>query len=180
MMAASKVESDQAPQPAPLRIEPLREDHFERLHDVFDAVCREKRFLAFTHAGPREETFAYYRRILDGGETHVVALDGDRLVGWCDVLGQIAHARRHVGTLGMAVATSHRGRGVGRALIEAAIARATGRGLTRIELTVRADNVVAQRLYRSVGFVVEGTQVRGWCVEGQCFDLVAMARLGDG
>ena len=42
----------------PVHLEPLREDHFERLHDLFDAVCREKRFMAFTQAGPREQTFA--------------------------------------------------------------------------------------------------------------------------
>lgn len=160
-------------------LEPLREDHFERLHGLFDSVCRERRFMAFTHAGPREETFAYYARIVAAQETHFVAVRGAELMGWCDVLRQFAHARQHVGTLGMAVAATHRGRGVGRALIQAAVEHAGQRGLSRIELTVHAENTVAQALYRSIGFNVEGTQVRGWLIGERYFDVLAMARIVD-
>jgi putative acetyltransferase len=158
-------------------IEPLAAAHFDRLHDLFDAVCREERFMAFTQAGPREQTRAYYRGILDGGHTHVVALEGDALIGWCDVLPLHGQMRAHAGVLGMAVAAPARGLGVGTALIQAALQRATARGLTRIELTVHADNTVAQTLYRRHGFVHEGTQRRGWCLRGQYADVHHMARL---
>jgi ribosomal protein S18 acetylase RimI-like enzyme len=160
-------------------LEPLSTDHFEPLHELFDAVCREKRFLAFTHAGPQTETFSYYQGILDRAETHFVALSGNRVVGWCDVIRQFAHARQHVGTLGMAVAASQRGKGIGRALINQAIQHAGTRGLSRIELTVHAENKVAQALYESVGFVHEGIQRKGWCVDGVSFDVYSMARLSD-
>ena len=48
---------------------------------------------------------------------------------------------------------SARGRGVGRALMDAVIAfaRETGRG--RIELETAVDNAVARRLYESLGFI---------------------------
>lgn len=159
------------------RIEPLAEAHFDRLHDLFDAVCREERFMAFTQAGPREQTHAYYRSILDGGHTHLVASRGDALIGWCDVLPLHGQMRAHAGVLGMAVAAPERGRGVGTALIQAVIQRATARGLTRIELTVHAGNTVAQALYRRHGFEHEGTQRRGWCLRGQYADVHHMARL---
>lgn len=135
--------------------------------------------MAFTHAGPREETFAYYRRILQGQETHFVALLDDQVIGWCDVQRQVAHVKEHAGTLGMAVSARHRGQGVGRALIEAAISHASQRGLTRIELTVHSENTLAQALYRSVGFRPEGTQVRAWRIDGRYFDVLAMARIRD-
>ncbi len=160
-----------------LTIEPLNEAHFDRLHAVFDAVCRERRFMAFTQGGPREEARAYYLSILDAGDAHVVALRGNALLGWCDVLRQRPDARRHVGTLGMAVRADARGQGLGRALITAALAGADARGLTRVELTVHPDNQVAQRLYRSVGFVLEGVQRGGWRMDGRTGDLHAMARV---
>lgn len=166
--------------PIDLAIEPLHADHFERLHDLFDAVCRERRFMAFTHAGPREQTLAYYRQIVDGGQVHFVARRGSELLGWCDVLRQFAHTRQHVGVLGMAVAASARGQGVGRRLIEAALAEALARGLTRVELTVHVDNAVAQALYRSVGFETEGLLKRGWCLDGRYHDVWLMARLTEG
>lgn len=162
---------------ADLAIEPLHEDHFERLHGLFDAVCRERRFLAFTYAGPREQTFAHYRQILDGGHVHFVARRGDELLGWCDVLRQFPHVQQHVGRLGMAVAAAARGQGLGRRLIGAALAAATARGMTRVELTVHADNVAAQTLYRSVGFETEGLLRRAWCLDGQHHDVWLMARL---
>ncbi len=49
------------------------------------------------------------------------------------------------------------GRGVGRALMEAAVDLADNwLSLTRLELTVFADNAPAIRLYERVGFEVEG------------------------
>ena len=77
----------------------------------------------------------------------------------------------------MGVSAGERGKGVGKALIQAAIAKATERGLSRIELTVHSENKVAEALYTSVGFVHEGTQRRGWFLDGNHFDIHHMARL---
>ena len=160
-----------------LLIEALREQHFERLHHVFDAVCRERRFMAFAQAGPMEQTFSFYRSILAGGHSHFVAVQADRVLGWCDVLPTHGQMRAHVGTLGMGVAESSRGQGVGKALIQAALAGAWTRGLTRVELTVHSENRVAQALYRQMGFVQEGCMRKGWYLDGQYFDIHHMALL---
>lgn len=158
-------------------LEPLQETHFERLRLLFDAVCRERRFMAFTEAGPEEQTFEYYRNIVSGGHSHFVAVRDHQVLGWCDVLPLFGQMRKHVGVLGMGVAAGERGKGVGKALIQAAIARATERGLSRIELTVHSENSVAQALYKGVGFEHEGTQRRGWFLDGHHFDIHYMARL---
>ncbi|MDR0572960.1 MAG: GNAT family N-acetyltransferase [Tannerella sp.] len=50
------------------------------------------------------------------------------------------------------VMKEHRGKGVGRALLEAIVKIADERRCSRITLEVRADNQVAQCLYKSVGF----------------------------
>jgi len=158
-------------------IEPLCENHFQQLHELFDSVCKERRFMAFTEAGPKEQTFAYYRQIVAGGHAHFVAVRNTEVLGWCDVLPVVGQMRAHVGILGMAIASAERGKGIGKALIRAAIEKATGRGLSRIELTVHSANNVAQGLYRSVGFVHEGTQRQGWLLDGEYFDVHHMARL---
>jgi ribosomal protein S18 acetylase RimI-like enzyme len=161
----------------PMRFEPLHESHLDRLHVLFDSVCRERRFLAFTEAPPREQSFAYYRNVLDGGHVHFVALEGDALAGWCDILPLIGQMRSHAGVLGIAVGLPWRGQGVGRQLIETALAAADARGLARVELTVHSENVNAQALYRSVGFEMEGVHRRAWSLDGRFFDVFAMARL---
>ena len=45
-----------------------------------------------------------------------------------------------------------RGAGLGRALTEAVMERAAGRGCRRVELDVNSENTAALRLYRSLGF----------------------------
>jgi ribosomal protein S18 acetylase RimI-like enzyme len=52
----------------------------------------------------------------------------------------------------LVVAASHRGRGIGRALLRAAVARAHAAGAPCIRLSVQAGNIPAASLYASEGF----------------------------
>lgn len=63
--------------------------------------------------------------------------------------------------LTIAVAPSHRRRGLGRQLLDAAVAAATARGATTVWLEVRASNRAARAMYASAGFVAAGVR-RGY------------------
>src|SRR5262249_25682808 len=66
--------------------------------------------------------------------------------------------RRHVGSIGMAVRDDRQRRGVGSALMTAAIDLADRwLNLQRLELSVYTDNLAALALYRKFGFTIEGT-----------------------
>ncbi|WP_418318909.1 N-acetyltransferase family protein [Piscinibacter sakaiensis] len=160
----------------PFQIAALSEAHFVQLHAVADAVAREARYLAMTEAPPFQEAAAFYRSVLATGQCHV-ALDAGAVVGWCDVLPVFGESRRHVGVLGIGLAKECRGRGLGGALLRAAIDAAWARGLTRIELTVREDNGNARRLYEKAGFLHEGIHRRSFLVNGRYVDACAMALL---
>ena len=58
----------------------------------------------------------------------------------------------------MAVHPDHRRRGVGRRLVEEILEYANGLGLRRLWLSVHEDNYAAIRLYKRMGFEVEGTE----------------------
>ena len=60
----------------------------------------------------------------------------------------------------MAVDPRWRRRGVGRALMDRALAFAAARGARVVHLEVRASNVAAQTIYRGFGFEVTGTRQR--------------------
>lgn len=158
-------------------IVPLAEAHFEPLRRVLDAVAREKRFLALTQAPPPEPAHAFFRHILDNDLCHFVALLGQDVVGWCDILPTHGEARSHLGVLGIGLVPQARGRGLGARLMRAAIAKAWSQGLTRIELTVRTDNHNARSLYERLGFEHEGVNRRAFRIDGQYFDCHAMALL---
>jgi putative acetyltransferase len=66
--------------------------------------------------------------------------------------------RAHVGQLDMGVRDDWQGKGVGSALMRAALDLADNwLGLRRLELNVHADNERAIALYRKFGFEIEGT-----------------------
>ena len=75
-------------------------------------------------------------------------------------------------------ASDWRGRGVGAALLTAALDLASRRDSIRIELDVHADNRVAIALYEKFGFVREGVQSDGALIDGRFVDVVLMARVG--
>jgi len=80
----------------------------------------------------------------------------DEVLGTLTLRGMDLRAVEHVAVLGMAVAASARSRGVGTALLAAAIDWAHEVGLRRLELNTYAPNLAAQALYRRFGFVEEG------------------------
>ena len=78
----------------------------------------------------------------------------------------------------MAVAREWRGRGVGSALMAAAIDWARERGLHKLSLGVWPHNTAAIALYRKFGFVEEGRKVKQYRRKsGELWDTIEMGLL---
>ena len=156
---------------------PTSEPYFPGLYRALDIVAREKKFLVFLQAPPIEEALAFYRNIVANDLCQFVALEAEHVIGWCDILPTHGESRAHVGTLGIALLPQARCQGLGVRLMEAALAKASAQGLTRIELTVRTDNRNAKVLNERFGFCVEGVQRRSMLIDGAYHDAYAMALL---
>ena len=63
--------------------------------------------------------------------------------------------------LNLAIGPGHRGRGIGRALVDHALATFREQGVTTVYLEVRDSNGIAQRFYQGVGFKEVGRR-RGY------------------
>jgi ribosomal protein S18 acetylase RimI-like enzyme len=161
-------------QPPP-QIVPLGRQHLAGFHQAVDRVAREGRYLAMLEAPPFARTRRLVLDSLKDGGVHLVALVDQEVVGWCDLRLKSAATLRHSAILGMGVVAEHRHRGLGRRLLVEALARASN--LRRIELIVRADNTAAIALYRSCGFLVEGTCCSYLRHEGREYDALLMARV---
>ena len=100
-----------------------------------------------------------------------------RVVGWCDIRRETIPVYAHVGHLGMGLLPDHREQGIGERLLHAAIDAARAAAFERIELNVYGRNSRAAALYRKVGFVHEGTRVRGKKLDGEYDDVHDMGML---
>jgi putative acetyltransferase len=127
---------------------------------------------------PSAATYAKWIDDMPAGDYMLVAEIGGDVVG---NLGLHAAAksprRRHAGAVGMAVHDDFQRRGVGSALLAAALDLADNWiGYTRLELTVYTDNTAAVALYRKFGFDIEGTARAYALRNGAYVDAFMMAR----
>lgn len=93
-------------------------------------------------------------------------LDGERAIGYLAVDGDVAcglvgcfldgSEPPRATLISMWVAPSHRRKGVGRALVEAVLEWAAGRGAGTVRLMVTSENHAARRFYESLGFNLSG------------------------
>jgi len=160
-----------------VEIVPIGRRHIAAFREVLDGVARERRYLAILEAPPPARIRRFVLNNLRSGAPQFVALDAERVVGWCDITPRTHATLSHSGVLGMGVASSHRGHGIGARLLAATTEAALSRGLTRIELVVRADNGPAIALYGRFGFEAEGLLRRYMTVDGLYYDALQMARL---
>jgi ribosomal protein S18 acetylase RimI-like enzyme len=154
---------------AALEIRPAREDDRRPLALLFAAVAEERDGIASEPPVDVEARAASWT--LDGSLVATVDME---------IVGNIhVEPTRHgFGEIGMLVAREWRGRGVGSALLAAAIEWAREQGLHKLSLGVFAHNDAAIALYRKHGFVEEGRRVKHYRrASGELWDALDMGLL---
>jgi RimJ/RimL family protein N-acetyltransferase len=154
---------------AAFHVRPLREEDRLPLAHLYAAVAEER-----IHIGGEPPVDIERRAASWGIEGGFVAEADGELIGHLFVL----RSGHGFGEIGMHVARDWRGRGVGTALMEAAIAWAREQGLHKLSLSVFVHNEAAIALYRKLGFVEEGRRVKHYRRQnGELWDSLEMGLL---
>jgi RimJ/RimL family protein N-acetyltransferase len=157
-------------------VRPIRICDAPGYRKCLDSVAHEKRYLAQIEALPLERIEEFVRDSVEADAVQFVASNGDgRIVGWADIFPHWATALAHCGTLGMGVHADYRGKGIGARLLAACLDKALSKGITRVELQARADNVRAIRLYERAGFVAEARLRNAMRFDGVYYEAVQMS-----
>jgi ribosomal protein S18 acetylase RimI-like enzyme len=158
-----------------VQIVPISEEYIEGFHRCLDSVARERRFLGLVKAPPLESTREFVLSNISRNIPQYVAVEGGRVVGWCDISPNRREGFTHCGSLGMGVLRDYRGQGHGTRMMEDAILTAKENGIERVELEVYASNVPAIRLYEKRGYVHEGVKKKARKLDGKYDDILLMA-----
>lgn len=119
---------------------------------------------------------AWRKRLANARGAGFGAFDGETLAGIISFGREAAQKHAHQGSIGsFYVRPAYRGKGVGDALMAAALAEAA-RTVEQVTLTVTATNAGAIRLYERHGFAVVGTLPRSIRVNGVDHDELSMWR----
>jgi RimJ/RimL family protein N-acetyltransferase len=153
----------------PLQIRPADDEDRLSLAELFAEVAEERDGIA-TEPPVDVEAWAAKWSL----EETLVAIADAEIVGSLHV----ELSRFGFGEIGMAVAREWRGRGVGSALVAAAIEWARKRGLHKLSLSVFPHNAAAIALYRKFGFVEEGRRIKHYRrASGELWDSIEMGLL---
>jgi putative acetyltransferase len=121
------------------------------------------------------DTEAYLAKL--GPNTHLLVAEQNGIITGSASLDRHTGRRAHAGVIGIMVGDPYHGQGIGTALLTALLDLADlWLGLTRLELTVFADNSRAIALDQRLGFIQEG-HLRAYALRDGIFaDSLTMAR----
>ncbi|HZO44791.1 MAG TPA: GNAT family protein [Xanthobacteraceae bacterium] len=143
------------------------------------AIVAERLPVLFVRATPptlEQVAKMIARNTADERSALFVAVEKNAIIGMLDFSSLARPQRRHVGSFGMSVARSSRGRGIGTRLLRALYAFAKEHGYRKLELEVFATNGPAIVLYESHGFVHEGLRRGAVMVGEETVDLLLMGK----
>jgi L-amino acid N-acyltransferase YncA len=150
---------------ATLTIRAASRDDAAAVAEIYNEGIEDR--LATFETQPREP--AEIAVWLEDGLPFLVASDGDEIIGFARVSPYSEH--------GVYVARAARGRGAGRALLEAVCDEAERAGLYKLTSRVFTDNAASRAAHLAAGFEEVGVQRRHGRLDGRWKDCVLVERL---
>ncbi|MEN9560290.1 MAG: hypothetical protein RLZZ502_1501 [Pseudomonadota bacterium] len=143
-----------------------------------DTVARERLYFGLVEARPLPDTAKFIAECVSAGDRQFVAYDEDRgqVVGGADWHAETMVGFTHSCDLGIGLLQAYRGQGLGTQLLEACLAGARRTGFERMQLSTYSHNTPAIALYKKMGFIEEGRQVRARFLDGMYSDKILMAK----
>ena len=150
--------------------------HAESLHAILDQVAMERRWIGKVRSPGVDRIRSFIKANRESGHPHLIAVQGDRVLGWIDIIRYREKGAGHIGGLGMGLDPACRGMGLGTRLMEEALEAARTQGLLQVSLEVYANNQAGCRLYRRSGFEETVLRRRIRRLDGHEEDLLGMSR----
>jgi L-amino acid N-acyltransferase YncA len=158
-----------------MQVRPAQPADTDAVAAIYNHGIAERQATFETRARRPQEVAAW----LEEGRPFLVAIDDDGSVVGFARLSPYSIRRAYAGVAehGVYVAPAGRGRGVGRALLEALAEAAEAAGYYKLTSRVFTTNAASLALHRACGFTEVGVQRRHGRLDGEWKDTVLVERL---
>ncbi|MED4227543.1 GNAT family N-acetyltransferase [Neobacillus cucumis] len=162
-------------------IREIKPDDAKSLANLIKQVEKESQFMLF-ESGERDiEPEQQAKRIevmkKEGNSTIFVAEEKNELIGYLIALGGNVKRNKHTVYLVIGILTQYRRLGIGTKLFKQLEEWATEHSIHRLELSVVTRNEAGLRLYKKLGFDIEGTKRHSLYIGGEFVDEYYMSKL---
>ena len=162
-------------------IREIKPDDAERLANLIKSVERESQYMLFEsgerNTGPEQQRKRIEGMKEEGNSTIFVAEKNDELVAYLFAIGGNAKRNKHSVYLVIGILSEYRGQGLGAKLFEKLQEWAMEHSIHRLELTVVNRNEAGLKLYKKMGFDIEGTKKDSLYIDGEFVDEFYMSKL---
>ena len=163
-----------------MNIRKINIDDTENYLDMLKQLDNETKYMMY-EAGERktsiEEMRLSIQNIVDTNKLLLVAEEEGKIIGFLSANKGFANRIKHSAYIVIGILKDYRGKKIGTRLFEELFQWAASNKITRLELTVMTNNENAIRLYKKMGFKVEGLKEKSLIVDGNYIDEYYMSKL---
>ncbi|WML45439.1 GNAT family N-acetyltransferase [Neobacillus sp. PS3-40] len=162
-------------------IREIKPDDDESFTKLIKQVESESQFMLFEPGerkiSPEEQGKRIEVMRKSDNSTIFVVEEDKQLIGYLIAMGGYAKRNKHSIYLVIGIIAQYRGLGIGTKLFKQLEKWATDHNFHRLELTVVTHNEAGLRLYKKMGFEIEGTKRHSLYIDGKFVDEYYMSKL---
>ncbi len=161
-----------------MQVRKIKDSDAKSYLKLCETIDEESEFMLFEPGERKLQAQRQIKQIQSGVcEVFICAADDGSLVGYvAAVRGQVQRTRHRAHVI-IGIRQTYIGQGIGGKLLQALEKWACEEKLHRLELTVMTHHTSAVRLYKKMGFIIEGTKKHALKVKGQYVDEYVMSKL---
>lgn len=162
-----------------LRIRRAKIEDSKKFLDMLLKLDNETEYMLY-EAGERPRDESRVKELIRNSmeeDLVLVVKDNKDIVGFISAQRGRLNRIRHSAYIVVGLRKAYRGKRIGTELFKKVDLWAKEEGITRLELTVMANNYIGKNLYKKMGFEVEGVKKKSIYVNEEYVDEYCMAKL---
>lgn len=159
------------------KIEVKDSERFLKMLNQLDHETKNMMFEPGERTITVEEMEANIKNIIRRNSLTLVAMENDHIVGFLTAERGFANRIKHSVYIVIGLLKDFRGKNIGSRLFEELEKWAIDNCIIRLELTVMTHNVSAIRLYKKMGFKIEGIKEKSLIVDKKYVDEYYMGKI---